>query len=455
MAVNRIGFSSDFTLKNQKVGVGSADPTATLDVRGAIKGDFNVSGATTLTSYGGFAPQKQFVNENLTLTGDYNTVSEDIIVGLGKTFTISAGSSVSIGTLKNVSIGTHFSVPNGGTSARTDSPVEGMVRFNDDLNTLEFWNGYEWRQFNVTGASGRGVFSGGSTPTVSISSISYINISSTGNALNFGTLSTAARIDSGSFSNSTRGVFHLGVASPIAETNILEYITIASEGNSIDFGDLTVARNRTSALSNSTRGIVAGGFTPSPTNTYFNILDYIQIQTLGNALDFGDLQNLTIRPGCVSSPTRGIFVGGLTPSTNLNSISFVNISSTGNAVDFGGTNIFSGSYIAGGVSNGVRGIIAGGESAGSGKRKDIAYLTIASTGNAIYFGDLTIAKSHLSGCSSATRGVYVGGDTPSYQNTLEYITIASTGNAVDFGDDVIAASRRGACSDSHGGLGGF
>ena len=37
MAVNRIGFSSDFTLKNQKVGVGSADPTATLDVRGAIK----------------------------------------------------------------------------------------------------------------------------------------------------------------------------------------------------------------------------------------------------------------------------------------------------------------------------------------------------------------------------------------------------------------------------------
>ena len=331
-----------------------------------------------------------------------------------------------------------------------------MVRFNDDLNTLEFYNGVEWRQFTVTGASGRGVFGGGYAPSLT-SSISYINISSTGNAVNFGTLSTASRPDSGYFSSSTRGIFHLGIAPSIAaETNVLEYITIASVGNSIDFVDLTLARNRTSALSNSTRGIVVGGFTQVPTNTYLNILDYIQIQTLGNALDFGDLRNVTIRPGCVSSSTRGIFVGGAPGGTQLNTIDYITIASKGNAVDFGGTHIFSGAYLAGGISNGVRGIVGGGTSPTPGViRKDIAYLTIASTGNSVYFGDLTIAKSHASGCSSSTRGIFVGGDTPTYLNTIEYITITSTGNAVDFGDDVVSASRRGACSDSHGGLGGF
>jgi len=459
MATNRFGYSDDFVLNNGKVGINSASPQEKLDVVGVVKGDrLKVAGVSSFTVYEGFLNSTQNIVENVSLNsgnGITGSLSGEVIVGTGITVT-GIGSAISVQNyIESLKVYNTFTVPVGGTTDRPTTEKPGQLFFNRDFGTMEFWDGDRWRQVDNTTRSGRGVFGGGYTPTVSISSISYINISSTGNALNFGTLSTAARIDSGSFSNSTRGVFHLGVASPIAQTNILEYITIASEGNSIDFGDLTVARNRTSALSNSTRGIVAGGFTPSPTNTYFNILDYIQIQTLGNALDFGDLQNLTIRPGCVSSPTRGIFIGGITPSTNLNSISFVNISSTGNAVDFGGTNIFSGSYIAGGVSNGVRGIIAGGESAGSGKRKDIAYLTIASTGNAIYFGDLTIAKSHLSGCSSATRGVYVGGDTPSYQNTLEYITIASTGNAVDFGDDVIAASRRSACSDSHGGLGGF
>jgi len=455
MPTIRIGFGSDFSLVNQLVGVGTTAADFKLEVTNTLKGDFNITGFTTLTRYGGFVGQKQS-GDDITITTSVTTISEDIIVGLGKTFTVSVGSTAEVGILDNVSIGTHFSVPNGGIAARTEEPVEGMVRFNNDLNTLEFYNGVEWRQFTVTGASGRGVFGGGYTPTSSISSISYINISSTGNALNFGTLSTAARIDSGSFSNSTRGVFHLGIASPIAQTNTLEYITIASEGNSIDFGDLTIARNRTSALSNSTRGIVAGGFTPSPTNTYFNVLDYIQIQTLGNALDFGDLRNVTVRPGCVSSSTRGIFVGGAPGGTQLNTIDYITIASTGNAVDFGGAHIFSGAYLAGGISNGVRGIVGGGTSPTPGViRKDIAYLTIASTGNSVYFGDLTIAKSHASGCSSSTRGIFVGGDTPLYQNTLEYITIASTGNAVDFGDDVIIASRRGALSDSHGGLGGF
>ena len=170
----RIGFGSDFTLKNQRVGVGTADPRATLDVVGTLKGDLNITGVTTLTSYAGFVPQKQSGDDDV-ITTEVNTISEDIIVSVGKVFTVSAGATANIGVLENVSIGTHFSVPNGGTSLRPEEPVEGMVRFNNDLNTLEFWNGVEWRQFVVDGASGRGVFGGGAAPLAS-ATIDFIQI---------------------------------------------------------------------------------------------------------------------------------------------------------------------------------------------------------------------------------------------------------------------------------------
>jgi len=49
MAKNRIGFSSDFVLLNNKVGIGTTNPRATLDVNGNI----NISGITTITNASG------------------------------------------------------------------------------------------------------------------------------------------------------------------------------------------------------------------------------------------------------------------------------------------------------------------------------------------------------------------------------------------------------------------
>ena len=60
--------------------------------------------------------------------------------------------------------------------------------------------------------------------------------------------------------------------------------------------------------------------------------------------------------------------------------------------------------------------------------------------------------------SNSTRGTLVGGQAPGGDvNSIEYVTIASTGNAQDFGDLTVAKSRIGGgqISDSHGGLGGF
>ena len=86
----------------------------------------------------------------------------------------------------------------------------------------------------------------------------------------------------------------------------------------------------------------------------------------------------------------------------------------------------------------------------------IDYITIASTGNATDFGDLTAARGYMGKgqACTVTRGLFQGGiETPVIVNTIEYIDIATTGNAADFGDLSSNGVREAAaCSDSHGGI---
>ena len=51
------------------------------------------------------------------------------------------------------------------------------------------------------------------------------------------------------------------------------------------------------------------------------------------------------------------------------------------------------------------------------------------------------------------RGVIMGGGTPGVTNICEYITIATTGDATDFGDMTARDEFGAACSNGHGGLG--
>ena len=79
-------------------------------------------------------------------------------------------------------------------------------------------------------------------------------------------------------------------------------------------------------------------------------------------------------------------------------------------------------------------------------------MTIASTGNATDFGNLITARHGHMGLSDSTRGLIIGGRTPSRLNSIEYVTIAQTGNAVDFGDLLSAVNSCAGCSNGHGGL---
>ena len=41
---------------------------------------------------------------------------------------------------------------------------------------------------------------------------------------------------------------------------------------------------------------------------------------------------------------------------------------------------------------------------------------------------------------------------PDVQDTIEFVTIATTGDAIDFGDLSVTVAYNGACSNGHGGL---
>jgi len=130
---------------------------------------------------------------------------------------------------------------------------------------------------------------------------------------------------------------------------------------------------------------------------------------------------------------RGLFAGGFNTSTQpTNVIDYISIATAGNAIDFGDLPSVTNSSVAGSVSSTTRGIFPYGQGQNS-----ICYIEISTTSNATDFGDLTrnLDQTSIAGASSSTRGLFAGGIVLSARsNIIDYITIASIGNAIDFGD---------------------
>ena len=449
MATYRIGIGS-FNLKDGAVGIGTeSSGLGNLKVEGTYKvTDLDVTGVSTFTRYAGFAPDNLEIGKDgrdRTLTGDHQTTG-DIVVGVNSTFTVSVGATVDVGTVPSVSIGTHFSPPTGDINDRPEVPVEGTVRYNRDLNTLEFYNGVEWRQFTVSGASGRGFYVGGFEPGIGHNEITYFNTSTRGDAVMFGELQFNHYSTQGGCGNETRGLVQ-GTSEPAANDQKVDYFTMASSGSSQTFGELTAGRGNASGASSSTRGLLAGGYV-SPANV--NTIDYVEIMTLGDHVDFGDLSVIRNDPGACSSPVRAVFIGGGSPAPKANSkvIDFVIIASTGNAVDFGGvfgTSIDSTTS----HSNHTRAITAVGDGDG-------AYATeLASGGNSFYFADLREPdRENCLNTGDMLRGV-IGGGYPAYDRQMEEVMLSSGGSSTDFGEMAHKAAAGSSFSDSHGGLGGY
>ena len=452
MATKRFGYLDDFTLKNSKVGIGTSTPSEKLEVIGGTKsGDVVVLGIATLTSYSGFQNKNTSYTGNIKIeSGESGTLSGEIVVGSGLTMTVGTGATTGQGSIESLKVSNTFTPPIGGTNERPSAPLPGALYYNKDFRTIEYWDGNFWRQVDNTTRSSRAVFMGGTNASYG-DIIDFVNITTLGNAQNFGNTITSARL-AAACSSGTRGVFALGYKSPGANANEIEYITIASEGNAIDFGDNTTSGYAQASLSSSTRGIWAGG------QPYTNVIDYVEMATIGNAIDFGDTTTPMDGAGGCASPTRGLICGGRNPasgSTGISNTQFITIASKGNATDFG--DLTHRRKDLGAMSNSTRGILSGGRDGAAGIQfSDIDFITIASLGNAQDFGNLTFTGAYLASASNQTRGVTAGGaSSPNYWNIINYITIASSGNAADFGDLTLGRYALGGLSDSHGGLGGY
>ena len=458
--IRRIGFGTIFELEDSKVGIGTDAATHTLQALGNIRSEAATDiGISSLTTYQGFTDKEaRFTTGQIDIESQSGATSGEIVID--GDVTVSSATTFTSGP-QHLTVTDTFTLPSGDTNSRELKPTPGSLRFNQDFATLEFYTGNNWATVNTftemqNSPSNRGIcmLMGGETPT-RVDFAHYVNIMTQGNTINFGDLNTAMS-QSGGCGNSIRAMLMGGSVSS-GNSDEIQYTTLGTQGKFQDFGDLSSARQTVAAVSTSVQATATAGATSGDTPS--NIIEYVNIMTLGNAIDLGDLTTTRRASGAFGSPTRGVVVVGATP-TIIGNIEFFTPQSKGNAADWGEMDRKRSPFA---FSNSTRGIIAGGYQSPSTRLNSIDYLTIASSGtNVSDFGDLTLRKDAggANGHSSNhVRGLLTGGySQPASDNinNIDFINIATTGNALDFGD--CSQDKWGYIAnttDSHGGLGGF
>ena len=290
----------------------------------------------------------------------------------------------------------------------------------------------------------RGLFLGGQggSPQEDREWIDYLDITTTGNAADFGDLIDGNKVIQGC-SNAARGVVAGGADSP---HDVIQYNTIAILGNATDFGDLTQARRGVAAGGSKTRGVFAGGqVSPSnsvPGGSGQETIDYITMDTTGNAQDFGNLPYS--RTGMFGSSNGTVMIiGGGDDGNEADDIARLTIATTGNAVDFGSLDP-SGSFgykaFGGAASDATRWVIGGGrlnQPGPAGYRTDqIEYVNYGNYTSSSDFGNLRSPVFFNTGATSnATRALFSGGDAGgSLRSYIDFVTVQTTADAGDFGD---------------------
>ena len=348
----------------------------------------------------------------------------------------------------------------------TSKVPTGAVRYNTDSNKMEVYVGGTWMIVSVSTpnlgdssspAGTRGFAAGGaggpSGPGYK-DTVDFYTISSAGNAQDYGDLTRAKGNGVAGFASRTRGVAAVGF-SPIAHYNTIDIITMSSTGDGTDFGDLTSNREGPMGLSNATRGIAASGWSRGGPGLSQTTIDYVTIASAGNALDYGDMAAGSNYGAGAASPTRGILLGGNneSPLAGMKSrIEFITIPTLGNGQDFGdlSQNHF---FNINAASNSIRALAWGGTYPDTSTGTNIIeFITIATRGNGVDFGDTTRAVNAAQATASSTRSVCYGGNGGG-DNIVEYVNIMTQGNAIDFGDTLSGGKYSGAgFSNGHGGL---
>jgi len=313
-------------------------------------------------------------------------------------------------------------------------------------NSGKVWDireAYKLRRSNKWSLGSRGLFIGGNAPSAS-NVIDFINLNHTGNAVDFGDLANAGYGTQAS--NSIRAI-----KSKINETPI-NYVTMATKGNSADFGDMIDSYGADSAVATNTRACYVGGYSVPTFSPGWNInrIQYVNIATLGNMADFGDLTQGRANQGSGANTTRGIFSGGYNGGY-VNNTDFITVASTGNATDFGDAN--QNGYAPLVANSPTKLFCAGGQPGATG----IGIFTFSTLGNQVKWGDLPVKGAQGAGSASHTRGIFQMGEASSpigsASNRLESISMTTSGDSTDFGDLTVGRQDTyGVAAQGHGAL---
>ena len=347
------------------------------------------------------------------------------------------GNNAAISTLNThsyTSSATEPSSPKNGALWWDSANDKVMVYINGEFKEIEL---------NASSSSGtgiwygdRGLYFGGSTGSNNPDDqIEQINITSAGNATDFGNLTTKKKAVSQGASDGSTGLMIAGsqdnyLGDGVYWVNNIDKVTTSTAANATDFGDTTAVMRYIGANSNGSRCTYGGGAYGSDAKS--NVIEYVTVATPGNGTDFGDLTETIEIPVFVGDATRGVRGGGQLASGNSNVLDYWTIDTPGNATDFGDLTIARWAGNAGCSSAAGRGLFAGGYTGSV--TNVIDYITISSTGNATDFGDLLGTAYNVSGTNNATIGVFFGGWAGGRSDVIQKVTIATTGNATDFGD---------------------
>ena len=228
----------------------------------------------------------------------------------------------------------------------------------------------------------------------------------------------------------------------------MDKVEIATLGNAVNFGNMRTRGGQLGACASSTRAVY-GGMSTYPDNSPYmtSYMDYVTMSSSGGTTDFGDFTDETLyERQAGGNETRGMFWGGGSPATMYRKYNAaVNIASTGDSYDWGDLQNPTGNQRVS-ISSPTRSVI-GNYQNDAGVRNVIEYVTISTYGSATDFGNVDqYQNGERSGSSNSTRGIFAGNWNPGGSNVINYITIATTGNGTDFGDLLTASNQASSMS---------
>ena len=226
-----------------------------------------------------------------------------------------------------------------------------------------------------------------------------------------------------------RGMFCGGLDDNGDRVSDMNSVDVTSTGNANDFGNLRSQKCQITGAGGGGRGLTMGG----ERGPYKDEIDYWTFSTLSNASDFGNLSAAIAWGAACSNGTNAYYFGGQDSSDKRNEIDKVTIATTANATAFSGLLQTAEQQMAA-CADASRGVKCAGASSPYG---EMDYITFDNEGNAVDFGNATERKKWCSGCSNETIGLIMGGWNDDWgdsgaRGSVDKITIQTTANASSF-----------------------